>query len=142
LDKDNTGIMQAINEAKLILLDPEARAKYDKEYLKFVHEKQKRANNNHQRSSNTTEKKDSNKQQYPESSENGYEIQDEELKRWMKNAQKQSVDLAKKTIEDFKGMVAAGAVAAGKEAINVISVQIVLGILFTILVLLYRTCQN
>ena len=46
LDKDTTEIMQAINEAKLILLDPEARAKYDKEYLKFIYEKQRRANNN------------------------------------------------------------------------------------------------
>ena len=47
----------------------------------------------------------------------------------MDNAKKQAVDLAKQTIEDFKGMVAAGAKAAVKEARNVIVFYIIIGLI-------------
>ena len=40
-----------------------------------------------------------------------YSFNDEVLKKWMFNAQKQSVGLAQQTIKDLKGMVKVGAVA-------------------------------
>jgi len=54
-----------------------------------------------------------------------YNIKNEELYRWMKNVKRQSVDLAKKTIEDFKGIVKAGTKATVKEAVNMFTIQFI-----------------
>jgi curved DNA-binding protein CbpA len=120
---DTTSKMQAINEAKLILLDLEARMKYDKEFNRYQDEKRKQEEN--QKNEDTD-----------------YRIHDEELYRWMNNAKRQSVDLAKKTIEDFKGMVVAGTKAAAKEAIGALTVQIIIGIIISFLFLISRACNS
>jgi len=87
LNVDTTSIMQEINEAYLILKDTEARIKYDIEYLKF-----KSYFNNGPEST-----KESN-------GVNDYKIVDIDLEKWIKNAQRQSINLAKQTIIDFKGI--------------------------------------
>ena len=66
-------------EAKLILLDVEARAKYDKEYQQyktFVN--------------------------YSQTSNKEYEIQDEQLGRWIENAQRQAKAIYKEILDEFK----------------------------------------
>lgn len=143
---DTTSKMQVINEAKLILLDTEARRKYDIEYNRYQFEKRKKEQEKY-------EKEETRKNEYQKSTENeghqyeefedvDYQIYDEELYKWMNNAKRQSVDLAKKTIEDFKGMVKAGTKAAAKEAINVFAIQLVLGIIISFFFLLSRACNN
>jgi len=146
LEVDTTSKMQAINEAKLILLDIEARIKYDIEYNRYQFEKRKKEQEQYKQEETrkseyqkTTEKEVPKYEafEYPD-----YRIYDEELYRWMNNAKRQSVDLAKKTIEDFKGMVKAGTKAAAKEAVNVFVVQIILGIIISFLILFSRSCNN
>ncbi len=56
----------------------------------------------------------------------------------MNNAKKQSVSLAKKTIEDFSGMVKVGT----KAAVNSFVTQIVFGVAITIIILLVQTCSR
>ena len=64
-------------------------------------------------------------------------VNDEILKRWMNNAKQQAVDLAKQTIEDFKGMASAGVKEASKGCFEQFLVQIVIGVVFTIIFILY-----
>jgi len=75
---DTTIKMQVLNEAYLILKDPEARKLYDIEYIKF--------------------KKIKTKVEFKEDDESfneEYVVSDDILRRWMDSAKKQSVDLAK-----------------------------------------------
>ena len=71
-----------------------------------------------------------------------FEINDDILKKWMNTAKKQAVDLAKQTIEDFKGMTSAGAKGAAKGCFDQFLAQIIIGIVFTLLFLLYKACNN
>ena len=73
--------MQQINEAFLILYDPDARQRYDKEYTLF---KQKFADN--------------------ECTESNYDIQDDILKDWINKARQQAIDFVKQTIQDISGL--------------------------------------
>lgn len=141
---DTTPNMQVINEAKLILLDMEARLKYDIEYKRYKFEKREKEQREKEESRKSEYQKSTEKDghQYEEFEDFGYQIYDEELYKWMNNAKKQSVDLAKKTIEDFKGMVKSGTKAAVKEAINVFVIQIVLGVIISFFFLLSRACNN
>jgi len=133
---DTTSKMQAINEAKLILLDTEARMKYDIEFNRYHDEKRKQEEDRKKRfnAANDTEK-----QKFEGTV---YRMHDEELGRWMNNAKRQSVELAKKTIEDFKGMVMAGTKAAAKEAIGALTVQIIFGIIISFFFLISRACNS
>ena len=60
----------------------------------------------------------------------------------MDNAKRQAVDLAKQTIEDLKGMAAAGAKAAVKETGNQFVYQIIIAVVILIIFGLARTCSN
>lgn len=141
---DTTAKMQAINEAKLILLDVEAKLKYDIEYCIQIKQKQEVADkqNAHNQNNNNFSDRYSEEEFITEETETDYEIHDEELHRWMNNAQRQSVDLAKKTIEDFKGMVKAGATAAAQEVVNIFIVYTILGLIITFFILLARACNS
>ena len=79
--KDTAREMQQVNEAYLILGDPDARERYDKEYTLF---KQRFADN--------------------EGADSSYDIQDDILKDWINKARRQSIDLAKQTIQDIAGL--------------------------------------
>ncbi|MFA0507308.1 DnaJ domain-containing protein [Vibrio sp. 10N.222.54.B12] len=78
--------MRIINEARLILTDSDARARYDKEYERY------QAFKSH--SSSTAE--------------STYTFNDEILFNWIKNAKEQAKDLAKASIDDLVGMSSAG----------------------------------
>lgn len=110
---DTNARMQLINEAYIILSDNDARRKYDKEFEDFL-----RSKNVHNYS-----KSPKNDFEYEE-----YNIQDDELLKWMRNARKQAVDLAKQTIKDFKDIGIVGAKAATKGAGNQLVAQILISI--------------
>jgi len=143
-------LIQPLNEAKLILLDSDARGKYDVEYNRYNFQKTNQAE---QQKTRSQKKETSYSPPYSNESnewegfetefdDNEYRVNDEELHRWMNNAKRQSVDLAKKTIEDFKGMVKEGTKAAAKEAVSVLAIQIVIGIMISLFILLSRACNN
>jgi curved DNA-binding protein CbpA len=107
LGKDTTSIMQDINEAKLILLDTEARERYNREYNRFKDFQRQKENENRQKENQKEEQrkkqKTEEKKQYRETTSQArdYKVEDEILNKWMNNAKKQAVDLAKETIEAY-----------------------------------------
>jgi len=106
IGKDTTERMQQLNEARLILLDTDARERYNKQYEKFrSYQKQERSHTEFETKANRKTK---------DHSEKEFEVDDEILNKWMNNARRQSVDLAKQTIKDLKGMIAVGS----KEAVK------------------------
>jgi DnaJ-class molecular chaperone len=124
--KDTTIRMQLINEAYLILKDKEARAKYDIEYNRFK---------NYQTFENITPSKEYN---YTSTE---YVVKDEVLFKWMQNARKQAVELAKQTIKDFKDIGLAGAKAAAKESGGQFIAHIVITIIVIIIFSLINKCS-
>lgn len=135
---DTTLKMQEINEAYLILKDPEARERYNIEYqlYKQYQKQQQQRHSGHQQQSENKEKQKERTYDYSE-----YKVNDDILKKWMDNAKKQAVELAKQTIEDLKGMIHVGAKAAVKEAGNMIVVQIVIGVVFLVIIALVKACN-
>jgi curved DNA-binding protein CbpA len=135
---DTTLRMQEINEAYLILKDPEARERYNVEYqlYKQYQRQQQQKHSGHQQQSEQKEKQKERTYNYSE-----YKVNDDVLEKWMNNAKKQAVGLAKQTIEDLKGMVNVGVKAAVKEAGNMIVVQIVIGVVFLVIVTLVKACN-
>ncbi|WP_261875312.1 J domain-containing protein [Vibrio rarus] len=95
-DKNNSNDakdrMVIINEARLILIDDEARIKYDRELGKY---KSFKASSMYTSSS----------------AEEEYVFDDEILYRWIKNARNQAKEIAKASLDDLVGMSAAGASA-------------------------------
>jgi len=131
---DTTVRMQEINEAYLILKDPEARVHYDKEYQRF---KQHQREKSYQQQSQYEQKEKEKSHEYAD-----YNVEDDILKRWMDNAKRQAVDLAKQTIEDLKGMVKEGAKATVKEAGNQFIYQIIIGVAVLIIFGLIKACNS
>ena len=121
---DTTEKMQLINEAYLILKDTEARLKYDLEYNKYKTFGQ--ADFSSKDSETLTEE---------------YIVEDEVLNKWMENARKQAVDLAKQTIKDFKDIGKAGAKGAVKEAGGLFIGYIILGLSIVIIMALVGQCN-
>lgn len=129
---DTTKRMQEINEAYLILKDIEARVRYDNEYQRFKQFKK--------------EKQD-NKQEYQKQSEyaysyTDYQSSDDILSKWIENARKQAVDLAKKTIEDFKGISTVGAKAVANEAVAGTGIYLVFSLIIFIIFAIIKACNN
>lgn len=152
--KDTTIQMQRINEAYLILKDPEARQKFDAEYQRFksYREQQRRAEKEYQyqqqqqsqqqqqRTNTHQQNKDENHERKAEYAD--YTFVDETLKNWMNNARKQSVSLAQQTIKDFKGMVAVGFKEGVKASGNALVTQIVISIIVLIIFGLSKSCRS
>jgi curved DNA-binding protein CbpA len=134
---DTTEKMQILNEAKLILLDEQARYKYDIQYRRFKQyeevKNQKSAKDNHNAKS-----KKSSEQNYTYAD---FDIDDDILKRWINNAKKQAVDLAKKTIEELKGMTKAGIKEGAKEMGNAFLYQIIFSIIIILIIASSRACN-
>ncbi|MBU3658781.1 MAG: hypothetical protein FGM14_02845 [Flavobacteriales bacterium] len=126
---DSTIQMQNINEAYLILKDNEARSRYDKEYRRY---KEFEKINKRSKESNKNENT---------SSQNEFQPDDEILKKWMNNAKKQAVDLARETIKEFKGITEVGVKEAVKGAGNQFIYQILAGLLFVIVLGLSKSCS-
>lgn len=134
---DTTKRMQEINEAYLILKDAEARTKYDNEYQRFQQFKKEKQDNRQE-----YQKQDKQQQSEYTYSYAEYEPNDDILGKWMENARKQAVDLAKKTMEDFKGISTAGAKAVVNEVVAGIGRYVIVSLIIFIIFALIRTCNN
>lgn len=141
---DTTEKMQLLNEAKLILLDTEARAKYNIQYQKFKQFEETKQQS--ARQEQTKQKTEEPKEQTHRPFEKTYtyadfDVDDDILKRWTANAKRQSVDLAKQTIEELKGMTKAGVKAGAKAMGNAFVYQIILSIIILIIFGLAKSCN-
>ncbi len=144
--QDTTFRMQQINEAYLILKDTEGRERYNREYQRFKQYQQQQANSEKERQGKNTEEqkhREKEKQQYEKQYEyKEYTVNDDILGKWMENARKQAVGLAKKTIEDFKGISTAGAKAVANEAVAGVGRYIVFSLIILLIVALIRACNG
>lgn len=144
IGQDTTSKMQDINEAKLILIDREARERYNKEFYKFRDYQRQKEDEKRQREKQREEQKYKEQKQYQEteSQAKDYKVEDEILNKWMNNAKKQAVDLAKETIEDLKGMTKEGMKAASEKVGSQIPSLLIMAVVFLIIALLIKTCNN
>ena len=131
--KDTNIQMQNINEAYLILKDSEARRRYDIEYSRFT---ARHANKHYHKPKEESSKSTT------ANNEGAFTVEDELLKKWMKNAKRQSVDLAKATLDDLIGMIKIGTKVAMKETVNYTMYYILFTAIIFAIVFLFRTCKN
>ena len=111
----------------------------------FKQFKQKCENKSHQEAyqSKTSDKnRSSNSREERETEYESYTFNDETLKNWMHNARRQSVDLAKQTIKDLKGMVSVGFKEGAKASGEALIGQIVISILIIIILGLSKFCNS
>lgn len=125
---DTTKQMQEINEAYLILKDGEARSRYDIEYNKFKAYSQ---------TIQTSENKQRQKSGYQEAYYD-YEVNDDILKKWMENARRQAVDLAKQTIKEVAELSFTATKAAGSKMLETFIGYAVVGVIFLII---FKACN-
>ena len=118
--------MQLINEAYLILKDVEARKHYDLEYDKFKAYK------------NEQNKKSDYRKSEKEKIYEEYKFDDETLKKWMFNAKKQAVELAKQTIIEMADISLKATKEAGTKMIETFVYYAISGV---IIMLLLKTCN-
>ena len=109
---NTTKRMQLLNEAKLILLDSEAKKKYDDEYLKF------KQSTSWLGSTQTNQKTES--YEY-----DTYDIQDEVLYKWIINAKRQTQEIVNETIE----LSSVGLKAGVNEMKNVMKIWFVISLI-------------
>lgn len=122
---DTTKIMQDINEAYLILKDPEARILYNIEYKRFkLYERN--IENKFPYAQKTNFEKNSQ-----------YVFNDELLKKWMDNARIQAESLVNETVENFK----IGTKAAIDEMIQRTNGFLIVGVIFSLIFLLVKSCN-
>jgi curved DNA-binding protein CbpA len=148
--KDTTKKMQLINEAYLILKDSEARNRYDTEYQQFKvfkratepkQEQPKYQKKQQEQKTRQEEKQKPQPEREPKFEYAEYSTKDDVLKRWMDNAKRQAVDLAKQTIKEFAGMVAIGAKEGAKAAGLMLIFQIALAVIFLIIFSSSKSCN-
>ncbi len=126
---DTTSRMQDINEAYLILNDPEARERYGREYEKYLLFK------------NQSARPVVNDKEKP-GEQKVYEVKDDILEKWMENARRQAVSLAKQMIEELRGMTTAGFKAASKGAKKVLMIQLFWSIVLILFFGMLALCKN
>ncbi|XVJ67174.1 MAG: DnaJ domain-containing protein [Lacibacter sp.] len=152
-NKDTTRIMQLINEAYLILKDTDARNRYDREYQFFKgfktttapkeeHREKQQEEAKQRKPAEETKKPQPEPEPEPKFEYAEYSTKDDVLKRWMDNAKRQAVELAKQTIKDFAGMVAVGAKEGAKAAGQMLVFQIAIGLLFLLIFGLSKSCHS
>jgi curved DNA-binding protein len=140
---DTTIRMQQINEAYLILKDAEARQRYDQEYQRYqeFHNRSQRFQEQKREQEERSGASGARQQQAhafaEEFTDNAYEVFDDTLNKWMSNARKQAVDLARQTIEDLKGMTKASGKAMGEAALSGVMRYMVFGI---VMLVIYKAC--
>lgn len=129
---DTTERMQRINEARLILTDEDARKRYDVEYARQFQEPA--ADNSPYGEEPTASYRTAQKTTRTR-------VVDDDLARWMENARRQSVELARQTIKDFAGMSKVAA-KEGAKAFGVhITGYIISGLFFTVLFAMMKGCN-
>lgn len=133
---DTTQRMQEINEAYLILKDTEARERYNLEYQRF---KQYRKQKTYTSEDHQQKEKGKDEKSYEYAD---YNVNDDILKKWMENAKRQAVELAKQTLADLGGMLVAGTKAAAKEAGSYIVFYTVIGVVMLIIIFIIKSIRN
>ncbi|WP_322551456.1 DnaJ domain-containing protein [Flavobacterium psychraquaticum] len=121
--------MQLINEAYLMLKDEEARYHYDIEHTKFGEFYKSKKERNFSSGFGKKEKQEV----YEE-----YNFNDETLKKWMQNAKKQAVDLAKQTIKEIGELSVNATKEAGSKMIETFVYYSIAGLL---MMFLLRACN-
>jgi curved DNA-binding protein CbpA len=139
---DTTQKMQELNEAYLILKDIEAKKRYDIEYLKFKQYKQREKQYAESTYSQSKSSSDNNKQYKSTYEYSDYNVNDEILRKWMSNAKRQAVDLAKQTIEDLRGMITVGTKTAIKETGSYLIFYIIASAILFLLFAVSKACHN
>jgi len=139
---DTTKRMQELNEAYLILKDIDARKRYNIEYQIFKQYKQKEAqreekNDHYQYSEQKQSSQNEKTYDYSD-----YKVNDDVLNKWMENAKRQAVDLAKQTIEDLTGMIAVGTKTAIKETGSYLVFYIIASAVLFLLFAISKSCHN
>jgi len=124
---DTVARMQAINEAYLILNDPEARMRYDIEHRRYHSFK----------ASQQTRPEEERKASEPLSEEQEYVFSDETLERWVRNARRQAADLTRMTRREL----AKGAGAAAEEMGKSLVASMSIGLVFLVIFALSKGCQ-
>ena len=149
LGRDTNEQMKEINEAKLILLDIEARERYNREYYRFKEfqrQKEESQKQNQERQKRYEQQKQSEQREKQQEQKTydytDYKVEDDILNKWMNNVKKQAVDLAKETIEDLKGMTNAGFNAATEKVGSMLPSYLILAVVFLIIGLLIKTCNK
>jgi len=142
---DTTHRMQQINEAYLILKDTEARQLYDKEYQRYKEyqrqtsaSQEQRRHQRHQQESQSQARQEQQKSYSETFEDSSYQVFDETLNKWMSNARKQAVNLAKQTIDDIIGMSKASAKAMANEVLKGVGKLIVFSIIMAII---FKACN-
>ncbi|WP_158548337.1 J domain-containing protein [Marixanthomonas ophiurae] len=130
--KDTTMKMQEINEAYLILRDGDARRRYDIEYSKY---KDFKKQNRYQREEREYKKEENTK---TKSRSYEYEVEDETLEKWMRNARRQAVDLAKQTLQEIVGLSVEATKKAGSKMFQMAIYYAISGF---IIMLLFKACN-
>jgi len=124
--------MQRINEARLILTDEDARKRYDAEYARQFQEPA--ADNSPYGEEPAASYRTTSKTARAK-------VVDDDLARWMENARRQSVELARQTIKDFAGMSKVAA-KEGAKAFGVHMAGYVLsGLFFMLLFAMIKGCN-
>ncbi len=148
---DTTQRMQEINEAYLILKDTEARGRYNAEYQRFKQyqrqkaqarsaQQQKKQEQDQERQKESQHKE---KREYKKTYEySDFSVNDAILKKWMENAKRQAVELAKQTLEDLGGMVVAGTKAAAKEAGSYLLFYAVFSVVIFVIIFIIKSIRN
>ncbi|MCF8450022.1 MAG: DnaJ domain-containing protein [Taibaiella sp.] len=123
---DATTKMQLLNEAYLILSDPEAKTIYDVEWIRY-HE--------------TMGGESQTKQSPPDNNEEqatgkNYHFQSDLLRDWIEKAQKQARDITAQAVKDTSGIVKAAGKGAVSGIIQVLGYFVIINIIF----LLVKSC--
>lgn len=128
---DTTLKMQEINEAYLILKDEEARFRYDIEYDKF------KSSQNIAKSENVNYE-ETKRENNSESKTYNYDFEDKTLEKWIRNARRQAVNLAKQTLKEIVDLSIDATKQAGSKMLQM---SFYYGILAIIVMLLFRACN-
>lgn len=134
---DTTKRMQLINEAYLILKDTDARKLYNQEYLRY----KSKTNNTENPLKPKVKDEHLIESIHLESvlEPEEFEVENEVLLKWMRNARQQSIELAKQSLKDLQGMSKESGSAMANAAFQGIFKYLVFGIIFTIII---RACKS
>lgn len=131
--EDVTQIMQDINEAYAILKDAEKRERYDAEYKRFCeafhHGRKQKEGSAHETSSQSKWSYDY------------YDIEDNDLKENIKDAQQYAKDLVEEFLKDLKKTSKMAAKGATKNAVNYTIGWVLSGVFLAIIGSLMKTCS-
>lgn len=116
------------------------RISRDREKTRIGKSKNKEKNRGNRKKQKETEEQ----KQYQEkaSQARDYKVEDEILNKWMNNAKKQAVALAKETIEDLKGMTKEGMKAASEKVGSQIPTLLIMAVVCLIIALSIKTCNT